>query len=132
MNPAADILAYLAQKGYGTVGGTLQTRTKLTMTNSPVYILAENTAGPAEPFHLERADTVRVTLTISAGYGERGAEAAADTAMKAYSDLLLLSAMTLNGTEYLHLRALGPPTESTFGTATQYSFTIEMIRYLEG
>lgn len=132
MNPAADILAYLASKGYGTVGGTLQSRMKLTMTNSPVYIIAENTTGPNEPFHLERADTVRVTLTISAGYGERGAEAAADTAMKAYSDLLLLSAMTLNGTEYLHLRALGPPTESTFGTATQYSFTIEMIRYLEG
>ena len=41
MNPAADILAYLASKGYGTVGGTLQSRMKLTMTNSPVYIIAE-------------------------------------------------------------------------------------------
>lgn len=132
MNPAADILAYLASKGYGTVGGTLQSRMKLTMTNSPVYIISENTTGPNEPFHLERADTVRVTLTLSSGYGQKGAEAAADTAMRVYKDLLLLNATTLNGTEYLHLRALGPPTESTFGDMTLYSFTVEMIRYLEG
>lgn len=126
MTASDDVRVYLTEKGYTGV----MSRNRMESINAPVHILVENSARPSEPYHLIDVDTVGVTLTIVEGYGQRGDSDASVTADKLYRELFLLTHINMNGNPYLSVKALGAPTESTFGEVTQYSFTIEMVRYL--
>lgn len=128
-SPADDVMSYLQEQGYGSVGGLLQTRARMTMTNSSMYVMAENTSSPVEPFHLDRCDTCRVTITVVYGYGEKAASDGYTLANKIFLELYMLNDVTIGERQYLHIHALGSPTESTYGDDTQSSFTIELIRY---
>lgn len=128
MNPAEDILTYLEQKGHGK--RSLQSRERMTMTNSEMYIIAENTTSPTEPYYLDGEDTVRVTITMVMGQGEKGYKQGAIKSYNIYRELFLKHDVAIKETLYRLIRALGAPTESTFGTTVQFSFTIELVREL--
>lgn len=132
-SPAKDVLEILEAAGIGKYGKLLQRRISRQMKDPTMYLLAETTASPNEPVHQERCDHHRVTVEVVSGYGENGAKKGSEMAYGAYIKLFfVLDHTAKDGTFYPVIYAVSPPSESTIGDYTSYSFSVEMTRYIGG
>lgn len=129
---AEDMISYMESVGLGRRHETLFTAADQgAYENRPLVMVAEEQRSSSSPDVTADADRATVTLTFAGTYGQVGEKAVYELAYRSYMRFRLLLHETINGTEYLCIQAVHPPShEGLADGRTIYSVTLEVYRAL--